>query len=210
MNDVFKQSVDDFLAAASTDSPTPGGGSVAALTGALGAALVQMVGNLTVGKEKYRHVEQEMKQLVNRGSELMEKLKELAREDMAHFDTFMEVLSLPKNTPEEQAERAERIQQALKGATETPLAIAAAGVEVLALARRVADVGTENAVSDAAVAAHLAEAAVQAALVTADCNIPRIKDQTFVDRAGREKQRLGAEALQLKNKTVELVRSRMG
>ncbi|MTI79964.1 MAG: cyclodeaminase/cyclohydrolase family protein [Firmicutes bacterium] len=210
MNDVFKGSVDQFLENTSSDSPTPGGGSVAALTGALGAALVQMVGNLTVGKEKYRHVEDEIKELVRKGTHLMDKQKKLAEDDMAHFDSFMEVLSLPKNTPEEQETRKKRLQQALKDATETPLAIASAGVEVLTLTALVAEKGTKNAISDAGVAAHLAEAAVQAALITADCNIPRIEDQTFVQWAEKKKENLSSEAQRLKSESLRNVHSRMG
>ncbi|MBO8137290.1 MAG: cyclodeaminase/cyclohydrolase family protein [Desulfotomaculum sp.] len=210
MSDVLKKSVGDFLKITSSDSPVPGGGSAAALTGAMGAALVQMVGNLTTGKEKYRHVEEEINELIQRGSELMEKLQYLAREDMNHFETFMKVLKLPKNTAEEQIERKKQLQEALKSATNTPLNIASAGVEVLSLALQVAEKGTKNAISDAAVAAYLAEAAVKAALITADCNIPRIEDQEFINAANQQKERLTAEATDLRNKTVQIVCSRLG
>ncbi len=179
------------------------------MIGALGAALVQMVGNLTVGKDKYRDVEEEMKQLLSKGSELMERLKELTQADIAHFDTFMKVLGMPRETPEQQAVRKEHIQQALKDATDTPLAIATAGVEVLLLSCRMAEVGSKMAVSDTGVAAHLAEAAVHSALITADSNLVLIQDKAFVDRANKEKQRLSTEAIQLREKTLVLMQSRL-
>lgn len=209
MKDIYNQTLEDFLSITASDSPTPGGGSVAAITGVLGVALVQMVGNLTLGKEKYRDVEEEIKQLVSKGTDLMERLKKLARDDMDHFDTFVDVLSMPKETPEQIETRKDRLQKALKDATGTPLAIADAGVEVLALACRMAEVGTKNAVSDTGVAAHLAEAAVQSALITAQSNIPRIQDQDFVDWAQKEQERLSREALMLKEKTLDFMRPRM-
>jgi len=202
MQDAFRYSVEEFLNVTASDSPTPGGGSIAAVVGALGAALVQMVGNLTVGKDKYRNVEDEIKELVQKGSALMENLKKLAEEDMSHFDTFINALGMPKDTPEQLAMRKEKIQDALKEATKTPLAIATNGVEVLKLASRMAATGTKMAVSDTGVAAHLAEAAVQAALITADSNIVRIEDQEFLNWAQSEKLRLSKEALSLKEKTL--------
>jgi formiminotetrahydrofolate cyclodeaminase len=209
MQDVFKASVEELLTVTASDNPTPGGGSVAAIVGALGIALVQMVGNLTVGKEKYRNVEGEIKQLIQKCSTLMEKLKKLAEEDMSHFHTFIKVLGMPKDTPEELATRKEKIQVALKEATKTPLAIATYGVEVLSLANRMAAVGTKMAISDTGVAAHLAEATVQAALITAESNFARIKDQEFLNWAQAEKQRLSKEAQDLKEKTLHHMNERI-
>ncbi|WP_031514859.1 cyclodeaminase/cyclohydrolase family protein [Desulfofalx alkaliphila] len=209
MSDIFDKSVRDFLNVTASDAPTPGGGSVAALCGAQAAALVQMVGRLTVGKQKYRQVEEEVKQLIDKGNRLMEKLKRLALDDMAHFDAFMEVLRLPKENEEQQKYRKERMQGALINATGTPLAIAAAGVEVLSLACRLAEIGTKLAVSDTGVAAHLAEAAVQSALITAESNIGGIEDRAFVEQFKAEKARLSDQAAHLKEKTLEFMNRRM-
>lgn len=209
MNNVLNQSVDDFLVSTASADPTPGGGSVAAVAGTLAAALVQMVGNLTVGKEQYRNVESEVQQLVENGSKLLVQLKELAAEDMAHFSTFMQILKMPKETSEQIARRTEEMQKALVMATKTPLAIAAAGVEILTIACRLAEIGTKTAVSDNGVAACLAEAAVQAALITADCNLSSIKDVNFLHWAQEEKQKLSNQAIQLKEKTLAYMRQRM-
>ncbi len=207
--DIFKKSVEDFLSAAASSAPTPGGGSVAAFTGALSAALLQMVGSLTVGKKKYADVEEEIKQLISKANQQMEQLKKLAYQDMDHFNTFMQVLSLPKDTAEQAKVRDEKLQCALKEATETPMAAAAAGLELLKLACRVAEIGTKTAVSDAGVAALLADAMIEASLITADCNLIRIKDQSYVNESSIKKDRLQREAKELKEKTLKFMRQRM-
>lgn len=209
INDIFKKSVEDFLNAAASSAPIPGGGSVAAVAGALGAALVQMVGNLTVGKKKYAEVEEEIKLLVSRAAQQMELLKKLACQDMEHFDTFMQVLSMPKDTAEQAKLREEKLQYALKEAAATPMAAAAAGLELLKLACRMAEIGTKTAVSDAGAAAVLADAMIEAALITADSNLMRIKDKSYVERSNIEKESLKREAKELKEKTLEFMRQRM-
>ncbi|MCL0080991.1 cyclodeaminase/cyclohydrolase family protein [Peptococcaceae bacterium] len=206
VEDIFKASVEDFLTVTASDNPTPGGGSVAAVVGALGASLVQMVGNLTVGKDRYRDVEAEIQQMLVTGLGLMEKLKELAKSDIAHFDTFMKVLAMPKETSEQQVVRKKHIQQALMDATDTPLLIATTGVEVLTLSCRMAEIGNKMVVSDTGVAAYLAEAAVHSALITADSNLVLIEDRQFVDRANKEKQKISTEAIRLRAKTIQLMR----
>lgn len=202
MNNTFKQSVDEFLINTASDNPTPGGGSVAAVAAALAASLVQMVGNLTVGKERYRDVEPEVQELVNKGAALTEQLKTLAAADMAHFTAFMEILRMPKDTPEQVSERSAAMQRALIAATKTPLAIAAAGVEVLKVACRLAEIGSTNAISDAGAAACLAAGTIGAALIIADGNLDSIKDQEFLAWAEAEKQHLDTETNRLKAATL--------
>ena len=209
MNDTFKQSLDEFLINTASNNPTPGGGSVAAVAAALAASLVQMVGNLTVGKERYRDVETEVQQLVNKGDALTQELKTLATADMAHFTTFMEVLRRPKDTPAQVSVRNAAMQRALMAATKTPLAIAAAGVEVLTVACRLAEIGSKNAISDAGAAACLAAGTIRAAIIIAEGNLDSIKDQEFLAWAEAEKQHLDSETNRLKAATLVHMGQRM-
>lgn len=209
MDNTFKQSVDEFLINTASDRPTPGGGSVAALVAALSASLVQMVGNLTVGKKNYQDVEAEVQQLIKQGATLTEQLKSLAAQDMAHFNTFMEVLRMPKDTPEQVRERDAGMQRALMAATKTPLAIGEAGIEVLKIAHRLAQIGSKNAISDAGAAACLATGAIQAALIIAESNFGSIKDQEFLAWAEAEKQNIIDESIKLKEATLADMTKRM-
>lgn len=202
MDNTFKLTLDEFLTNTACDDPTPGGGSVAAVTAALAAALIQMVGNLTVGKACYREVEPEVEQLIAKGSALTEQLKALAADDMTHFGSFMEVLRMPKDTPEQSAERSDAMQQALIAATKTPLSIATAGTEVLAIAARLAKICNKAAISDAGAVATIAAGAIQAALIIAAGNLTSIKDQEFLTWAKGEIASLTDKTNDLKAATL--------
>lgn len=150
---------------------TPGGGSAAALIGSIGAALVSMVGNLTVGRKKYAIVEAEMQAMVQAVSKLQEQLLVLCSDDTDAYDTVMAAYKLPKSTAEEQTTRKLAIDESLRAACAVPLAIAAASIEVLQLAQQAAENGNINAVSDAAVGGIAAHAALQSALLNVHINL---------------------------------------
>ena len=207
--DIFEVSLKEFIDTTASDSPTPGGGSVSAVVGALGSALVQMVGNLTVGKEKYKGVEGEVKELLDKSSKIMNELKELTRKDIEHFDAFIKALSMPKDTEEQKQKRSEAIQKTLKEAANTPLSVARLGVEMLLVANRMAEIGSKMVISDAGVAAHLIEASIHSALITVDSNLILIKDEKFVNNVDKEKKELQEKAVHLREKTVEAMRKKM-
>src|ERR671925_443302 len=118
------QTVQAFLDELASAAPTPGGGGAAALSGAMGAALVSMVCNLTIGKEKFAGVEAQMQEILSQSEALRTRLTGMIEEDVAAFDTVMAAYRLPKDNDEEKAARIAAIQQASKEATLVPLAAA--------------------------------------------------------------------------------------
>lgn len=176
-------STDDFLAALASGEPTPGGGSAAALAGALGAALAAMVARLTTGRPRYSAVEAEMQAMIGEAETLRERLTGLVAEDAEAYQRVMAAYRLPKDTPAAQAARQAAIQTALRGASQTPLHTVAACRDVLQLAERTAALGNPNARTDACVAALLAHAGLQGAALNVRVNLADIEDKTFVAQA---------------------------
>jgi formiminotetrahydrofolate cyclodeaminase len=160
-----------YLHELASGDATPGGGSAAALVGALGAALVSMVGNLTVGRKKYAAVEPEMHEMVQAVGKLQEQLLVLVSEDTQVFNAVMAAYQLPKGTDEEKQARSLAINEALRTACSVPLRIADASISVLELAKLAAERGNINAVSDAAVGSIAAHAALQSALLNVRINL---------------------------------------
>ena len=182
-------SIEQFLDDLASKSPTPGGGSAAAIMGAMGAALVSMVCNLTIGKKNYASVEEEMTQVLVQAEGLRERLLAMVRADVEAFDQVMAAYGMPRATDEEQQARSARIQEALKVATRVPLDCAQACAEVVRLSRSVADHGNTNVISDAGVAVVAAHAALRSAALNVHVNTGAIKDEAFVasslDRLGQ-------------------------
>jgi len=170
------ESVDGFLSRVASPEPTPGGGSVAAHAGALAAALAQMVSGLTVGRKKYAGVEQEMKRIALEAAALRRQLGTLVERDAASYERVRAAYQLPKDTDDQQAERATAIREALLHAAEVPLETARAAVSVAALAAALGERGNTNAVSDACVAALLAEAAGKGAVLNVRINVAALDD----------------------------------
>lgn len=169
-----------FLDEVASSSPAPGGGSVAALAGALGAALTSMVGNLTTGKKKYADVEEEMKKVVEQSEHLREQFTELIERDTAAFNKVMEAFALPKDTDPQKALRAAAIREATKEATLVPLEVMKHCIDALALARAVASKGNANSVSDAGVAAYMLHGALESAALNVRINLNGLNDPEFV------------------------------
>jgi glutamate formiminotransferase/formiminotetrahydrofolate cyclodeaminase len=169
----------------SMDSPAPGGGSVAALCGALAAALAAMVANLTVGKKGYEAVRDDMIATAVRGQALKDRLLEAVDRDTKAFNKVMEAFRLPKTTPEQAAEKDRAVEDANKEATLVPLEVLEKAVEAAGLARTAAAEGNKNSVSDAGVAGLAAEAAGEGAYYNVLINLAGIKDKAFSDRVRR-------------------------
>ena len=191
------ETLDGFVASVASSEPVPGGGSVAAHVGALGAALAQMVANLTIGRKKYADVEKEMNDLKQRAAAACAKLSALVQRDAAAYAKVSAAYKLPKESPE----RAGAIEAALVDAAEVPLETARACADVAELAAVAAEDGNANALSDAGVAALLAEAGARAAAYNV-----RINAQSMTDRARAEK--FVADAVAIVSRAVSLERPR--
>jgi formiminotetrahydrofolate cyclodeaminase len=169
-----------FLDELASSAPAPGGGSVAALSGALGAALVSMVCSLTVGKKKYADVQEDIKALLAQSEALREELVELLEADVEVYTEVSRAVKMPRATDEEKAARTVAMQKALKAATDVPMQVAEACVEVMELCLPAAEKGNINTVSDAGVAVLMAEAGLRSAALNVLINLGWIKDAAFV------------------------------
>ena len=181
--ELFELPVAAFLERTASAAPTPGGGSVAALTGALASALVAMVARLTDRKKGYEQAWELAAAATASADLLAAELQAAALEDVRSFEAYMTALRLPKGSSEERQTRRAALEAATRRATAAPLAIAAACAEVLALAERLAPVANRHAVSDIGAAAHLAAAAAGAALLTAEINLGSAPEGEFFDTA---------------------------
>lgn len=175
-----EKTVVKFLDELASNSPAPGGGSVAALAGALGAALTSMVANLTVGKKKYLDVEAEMISLRTKTEELRKTFTVIIDQDTDAFNKVMEAFGLPKESDDQKALRSAAIQEATKEATLVPLRVMKLVVDALALTKVVADKGNANSASDAGVAALMLHAGAESAALNVYINLNGINDQEFV------------------------------
>ncbi|HAH69994.1 MAG TPA: methenyltetrahydrofolate cyclohydrolase [Synergistaceae bacterium] len=194
-----------FLDELASDSPAPGGGSVAALCASLGSALVSMVANLTIGKEKYKDSWQIMEDVVSKSESLRFKFVDLMNKDTESFNSFMAAMKLPKATEEEKCIRKKAMGEASKLATEVPLLTLEACVEVCELAYLAAKDGNTNTISDAGSAALISEAAGRAAAYNVKINLPGVTDESF---AADFKARMKDALKQLKanaEKTTEIL-----
>ena len=175
-----KLTVEGFINETASSSPAPGGGSVAALNAASSAALIAMVADLTIGKEKYKASEEEMKDIAKAGA-LKDQFLSLIDEDSNAFNKIMAAFKLPKDTDEAKKARSAAIQEATKGAALVPFKVGETANTLFALAEAVILRGNPNAVTDGAVAAMNARAAVRGAFLNVKINLGSIKDQVFVD-----------------------------
>jgi glutamate formiminotransferase/formiminotetrahydrofolate cyclodeaminase len=166
----------DFLDRLASGTPTPGGGSAAAHTGAAGAALVAMVARLTVGKKKYAGVQNQMFALIDEAETLRSELSEDVNRDAQAFDAYMAAARLPKDTPEQQANRDLAVETATLHAAQVPLQVAERAVRVMELAVQAAELGNLNAISDAASAAALSRAALTAAGLNVRINVSNLQN----------------------------------
>jgi len=171
--------LDRFVDEVSSDSPAPGGGSVAALAGSLAAALSAMVANLTVGKQQYAAVWKEMSALAERAQQVKAALVRAVDEDADAFNDVMAAVRLPKTTPEEQAARADAIEDGYRQAARVPLGTARLCLEAIKLAGEVARKGNVHSASDAGVAALIGRAGVEGAALNVLINLGSVKDEAF-------------------------------
>ncbi|MCG5246143.1 methenyltetrahydrofolate cyclohydrolase [Methylorubrum extorquens] len=203
------ETIETFLDGLASSAPTPGGGGAAAISGAMGAALVSMVCNLTIGKKKYVEVEADLKQVLEKSEGLRRTLTGMIADDVEAFDAVMGAYGLPKNTDEEKAARAAKIQEALKTATDVPLACCRVCREVIDLAEIVAEKGNLNVISDAGVAVLSAYAGLRSAALNVYVNAKGLDDRAFAEERLKELEGLLAEAGALNERIYETVKAKV-
>jgi formiminotetrahydrofolate cyclodeaminase len=204
-----QSSIDGFLDRLASGDPTPGGGSAAAIMGAMGAALVSMVCNVSFGKKGCEAAEPELRNMLVRSEELRGRLAAMVAEDVAAFDGLMAAYKLPKSSDEEKSRRAATIQTRLERATQVPLECARACFEVVALARRAADLGYKHVISDVGVGVAAADAALRSAALNVFINAPSLKDRGFAANALEEVERLAATSAADAEATYAAVRIKL-
>jgi len=204
------QPIRHFLDKLASKSPEPGGGSVAALTGALGAGLVSMVGSLTLGKEKYKDVQPRIEQLLKESEKLRTEMQDLIQKDTEAYGALSSVYKMPKNTDEEKTARTAKMQEALKIACQVPFEIGLKSLEVAKLAERAAEIGNVGAVSDAGVAVLLAQACAQSAALNVKINVNSIKDAAYNEKTWSRMQAVLKEVASLEKSVMETTYRKMG
>jgi len=184
--DLVRKSVGDFVDEVSRDTPAPGGGSIAALAGSIGAALAAMVANLTVGKTEFDGRYEELDALAVKAQGIKDQLLAAVDEDTQAFNGVMEALRMPKDTPDQKAARSEAIQSGYKHATEVPMQTARHCRAALELCLMAARSGNDVMITDAGVGALVSLAGVKGAAYNARINLKSIKDADYVKRSGAE------------------------
>ncbi|MCU0851506.1 MAG: cyclodeaminase/cyclohydrolase family protein [Candidatus Thermoplasmatota archaeon] len=205
MTKLVKQNVKMFLDEVASSSPAPGGGSVAALAGALGAALTSMVCNLTKAKQGYEEVQEEIAEALEKSEELRKDLTDLIDKDTEAFNEVMKAIKLPKETEEQKEQRKIALQTAFKQAAEVPLETARKCIQILSVAHVVAEKGNKNSISDAAVSALMAQTGVQAAMLNVRINLSSIKDPDYVQQVTNELHELLQNAMQKSTEILNIV-----
>jgi formiminotetrahydrofolate cyclodeaminase len=193
MPGIIDFTIGEFLRRLAAEQPTPGGGSAAALAGALGAGLVCMVCAYTIGRERYRDVESAARRVLARAQELQGDFERATEADAAAYQRFADAQRLPRDTQGQRAARSAATQQALRDSTDVPLDVAVAAGELVGLAHLTAEIGNESLISDAAIAASLAFAAFQSARLNVELNAAGIADQALAE-ATRERLALAGRA----------------
>jgi methenyltetrahydrofolate cyclohydrolase len=198
-----------FLDAVAGGTATPGGGSVSALAGTLAAALVEMVVSLTVGKKGFESQDAEMKKMGEEAHSYREALGATIAQDINAYQGVMKAYLLPKGTEEDKRNRKEEIQKALKRAADPPLFTAATSLKVLKLCQKAAEKGNPNTVTDAAVGALLAEAALQGGVFNVLVNLSALEEEATVKKMKQELKRLQAEGIKTRDKVLTHVKGRL-
>jgi methenyltetrahydrofolate cyclohydrolase len=198
-----------YLDDAASKKPAPGGGSVSACVGALGAALVAMVCNLTRGREKFAAVESEIVTLAAASEAARGRLEQLLQDDTVAYNGVMDAFKMPKETEAEQAARSRAIQSGLIIAADVPLEICRVAVEVCRLAKIAAGIGNPQAITDAGIGAILGEAAVVGAALNVRINLGSIKDAAYVEVAASEIDEIQAEAAALRAEVLGITLAKL-
>ena len=204
-----KEGLERFIDEVASSSPAPGGGSVSAAAGALGSALSSMVCRLTVGKKRFRDVQDELKQVLEKAETIRKQMQEFIVKDAESFDRVMDAFKLPKYTEEEKKKRDEAVQEATKGAIGVPLQVMERALEALGMIKVVVEKGNPNMISDAGVSSLMARTAAEGAYLNVRINLNSIEDQDFVATTRQKAKELKQGALALADEVGKIVEEKL-
>ncbi len=199
--------IKDFLAETAANTPVPGGGSIAALNGALAASLAEMVANLTIGKKKYAEFEGQMKTIAVEAAAIRERFTAFIDDDSKAYERVFAAYKLPKETEEQIAARTFEIQESMKQAARVPMRVAEEMEAVMESIIYIAHKGNQNAVTDACVAMMAARTCVLGALLNVRINLSSIDDQAFVTRMKEKATHIESEAIRIESKLLDWVKT---
>ena len=206
---MLDNSCKDFLSVLASKAPVPGGGGAAAMGGAIGMALSNMVGNLTTGKKKYADVEPEIIELIKSGDDIIKELENLVDKDAEVFEPLSKAYGLPKNTPEEIKHKEEAIEDCSKLACSVPIEIMRKSFEGIKIHARMAQIGTAIAISDVGCGVVFLKSALIAASLNIVINLNTIKDADFKEKMKSEMDSLIAEGSKMADDTFALVMNKL-
>jgi glutamate formiminotransferase/formiminotetrahydrofolate cyclodeaminase len=204
-----KEGLEQFIEEVASSSPAPGGGSVSAAAGALASALSSMVCRLTIGKKRFKDVEEELKQVLEKVEIIRKQMQEFIVKDAESFDKVMNAFKLPKYTDEEKEKRNTAVQEATKGAIGVPLQVMEKALEALGIIKVVAEKGNPNMISDAGVSSLMARTAAEGAYLNVRINLNSIEDQDFVTTNRQKAESLKQEALVLAGEIEKIVEEKL-
>jgi len=199
----------DFIEVLASKAPVPGGGGAAAMGGAIGMALSNMVGNLTIGKKKYADVEPEVKDLLEKGYKIISELEALVDKDAEVFEPLSKAYGLPKNTPEEIKFKEETMEKCSQIACSVPMEIMRKAYEGIKIHQRMGEIGSMLAISDVGCGVVFMKAALISGKLNVIINLNTIKDQDFVRSTKEEMDRLVDEGCKIADETLNLVISKL-
>lgn len=204
----YTMTINDFLKIAASNSHVPGGGNVSAVVATLGASMGAMVASLTEGKKGYEEHQEANTAILKSFMAGIESLKDLTQGDVDAFDAYMKTFKLPKETEEDKKIRSAAIEEGVKKATLAPMMICRKCLELMGEAAKLAPFGNKGAISDCGVSAIILEAAIRAAMLSVDINLPSIKDKAFASEIISERGRIFAEAEEIKALVLVHMRAR--
>jgi len=197
----IEETLHRFLDELASAQPTPGGGSTAALSGAMGAALTSMVCRITIGKESYAGVQKEVEELLGRAENLRSRFQQLMQEDIEAYGRLAASYKLPRETSEERKYRADMIQKQLVEAASVPLEVVECASKLIQSCQRIAEIGSISLLSDVATGAILASCSGKSAAYMVHINVQSIKNDTLVveleDRLNTALSRIEAGVVQV-------------
>jgi len=194
-----------FLEVLASKAPVPGGGGAAAMGGAIGMALSNMVGNLTVGKKKFADVEDEVKSLLDQGNQIIEDLKKLVDRDAEVFEPLSKAYGLPKETPEEAAHKEKVMEECSIEACSVPMEIMRKAYAGIKIHQRMGQIGTRLAISDVGCGVVFLKAALISGQLNVLINLGAIKDNSFVAETKKEMDHLLKDGIVIADDTLNLV-----
>lgn len=209
MASMVEKSCNEFVDVLASKAPVPGGGGAAAMGGAIGMALSNMVGNLTLGKKKYADVEPEVKELLEKGYKVISELKSLVDKDAEVFEPLSKAYGLPKSTPEEVKFKEETMEKCSITACSVPMEIMRKSYEGIKIHQRMGQIGTMLAISDVGCGVAFMKAALISGKLNVIINLNTIKDQNFVKASREEMDRLVNDGCKIADETLNLVISKL-